>query len=93
MGCIRPGLHAAKGSTSVLPFWLYEKVSRSPDLGGIASVPDVCSLGWTCLPNGGDRLEDRTAEKRGFSAPRKDVQGSKAEGSKLRNVMILVQIH
>ena len=28
-----------------------------------------------------------------FSAPRKDVQGSKAEGSKLRNVMILVQIH
>jgi hypothetical protein len=31
--------------------------------------------------------------KKGFSAPRKDVQGSNAEGSKLRNVMILVQIH
>ena len=90
---MRPDPYAAKGSTSVLPFWLYERVSRSPDLGGIASLPDVCSLGWTCLPNGGDRLEDRTAETGGVSAPRKDVQGSKAEGSKLRNVMILVQIH
>ena len=85
--------HAAKGSTSVLPFWLYERVSRSPDLGGIASVPDVCSLGWTCLPNGGDRLWDRTAETGYVSASRKDVQGFQSRGVQAPRFMILVQAH
>ena len=92
MGCIRPDPHAAKGSTSVLPFWLYERVSRSPDLGGIASLPDVCSLGWTCLPNGGDRLEDRTAEK-GFFSSAKGCSGIQGRGVQAPRFMILVQAH
>ena len=35
--------HAAKGSTIVLPFWFSKMESRSPDLGGIVSLPDVCA--------------------------------------------------